>query len=376
MSNPVINSLKSGNAPKPARLAAARGMLPLAPEDMLMALVLLSQDQEDDVRAAAQESLNGMDKKTILPIAQQPQTPVEILSFLATWERCPPEVTEQVILNKSTPDEAIAAVAAKPISGSLLEAITINQQRLIRHPAIIDAILGNPARTPEAERRAREVKVEFFEKELGAQRVAAEQKARERLSQAMGTEITDEEFQQVLTQFELDSGRIEDGDRAPLDPEAELRRFLHEAELDGEVMDNERQSLYKLIATMSVKERIFLALKGGREARMMLARDSNKMVASAALKNPRITDGEVEAITKLKGISEEVLRVVCMNRAWTSNYTIMHNLTCNPRTPLSFAMTFINRLQLRDLKALGKNKGVSDVLRNLANRLALQRQSS
>src|SRR5207253_3549815 len=62
--------------------------------------------------------------------------------------------------------------------GSLLELITLNQQRLIRAPEIIDAILLNPARTPEAERRAKETRREFFEKERGARQIASELRAR------------------------------------------------------------------------------------------------------------------------------------------------------------------------------------------------------
>ncbi|MEW6732791.1 MAG: hypothetical protein AB1489_15805 [Acidobacteriota bacterium] len=375
MSNPILTALKSGSAPKPARMAAARGMLPLAQEEMLEAMITLRQDPEEDIRIAVAETLKGIDVKTLLPIVQNPNVSLEVLSFLAIWERSPQDVLEAIILNKLTPDEAIAQLAARPVSASLLEAITINQQRLIRHPAIIEAILVNPNRSPEAERRAREVKVEFFEKEFGVTRVAEEQKARARLAQALGAQISEEEFQQVLTQFEVDSGvKIEDGDSLLLDPEAELRRFIYEAELEGEEITMERKSLFQLVAMMTVKERIFLALKGNREARIMLARDSNRLVSSAVLKNPRITEGEVESISNLKGISEEVLRNISMNRAWTSNYTIMHNLVRNPRTPLTFTMSFLNRLQLRDLKALGKNRGIPDVLRNMANRLALQRQ--
>ncbi|MCV5209322.1 hypothetical protein OFC00_31015, partial [Escherichia coli] len=50
--------------------------------------------------------------------------------------------------------------------------------RLIRTPEIIEAILQNPARTPEAERRATETRREFFEKERGARQIAEEMRAR------------------------------------------------------------------------------------------------------------------------------------------------------------------------------------------------------
>jgi hypothetical protein len=375
MSNPVITAIKSGNAPKPARLAAARGMLPLSQEDLIEILVLLCRDPEEDVRTAAQGTLNGVDPKTLLPIAQNQKASSEILGFMAVWEKSTQRILEAIILNESTPDPAIAQLARRLVSGSLLEAITINQQRLIRHPDIIEAILKNPKRTPEAERRVKEVKTEFFEKQFGVSLIAEEQKARLRLSQALGTEVSEEEFLRVLSQFEFDSGvKIEENEALLPDPEAELRRMLYEAELEGEEVTQQKKSKFQLIAIMKVKERIYLALKGDREDRLILARDPNRMVSSAVLKNPKISDAEVEAITKLKWINEEVLRLIAMSRHWTTNYSIMHNLVLNPRTPLTFTMTFLNRLQNKDLKALCKNKGVPDVLRNLANRLITQRQ--
>ncbi|MBK6724948.1 MAG: hypothetical protein IPG58_17290 [Acidobacteria bacterium] len=87
-------------------------------------------------------------------------------------------VHEAVLTNPSTPAPAIASFAARTQNGSLLELISFNQQLLIQNPAIIDAIIGNASRTPEAERRASEIKREFFEKERGAQQIANELRAR------------------------------------------------------------------------------------------------------------------------------------------------------------------------------------------------------
>jgi hypothetical protein len=127
---------------------------------------------------------------------------------------------------------------------------------------------------------------------------------------------------------------------------------------------------------MSVKERIFAALKGGREARAILIRDSNRMISTAVVKNPRITDAEVEAVANIKGISEDVLRIIAMNRAWVTNYTIMYNLVRNARCPINFSMQFLNRLQNRDLQNLGKNKSVPDALRQAAARLVNKRRET
>src|SRR6185295_16800405 len=105
-------------------------------------------------------------------------TPLSGLSFFATELRMGRAIQEATVLNHSTPDEAIAALARGTTDGSLLELISINQQRMVRAPAILDAILGNNSRTPDAERRARETRQEFFEKERGARQIADELRAR------------------------------------------------------------------------------------------------------------------------------------------------------------------------------------------------------
>ena len=56
------------------------------------------------------------------------------------------------------------ALARTTNEGAVLDLVAVNQQRLIRTPSIIDAVLANPARTPDAERRVRETRREFFEK--------------------------------------------------------------------------------------------------------------------------------------------------------------------------------------------------------------------
>ncbi|MFH4090520.1 hypothetical protein WAJ00_21625, partial [Acinetobacter baumannii] len=81
-----------------------------------------------------------------------------------------------------------------------------------------------------------------------------------------------------------------------------------------------------------VKDRVKLALKGDREVRNILIRDANKIVATAVIKNPRLTDQEVETIAAMRTVPEEVLRLIALNRAWARSYPIIHNLARNPRT--------------------------------------------
>lgn len=151
-------------------------MLPLSNEDSLEALVALNADANDAVRAAAIATLGTLDPETFSHLASHAGTHADVLGFLCLWPRASRELVEAIIFNPSTPDGALAQLAARSKDPKIIEAISLKQQSLIRSPHIIDAILTNSARTSEAERRAREVREEFFEKQFGVRMIADEQR--------------------------------------------------------------------------------------------------------------------------------------------------------------------------------------------------------
>ena len=113
-----------------------------------------------------------------------------------------------------------------------------------------------------------------------------------------------------------------------------------------------------------VIERMKLAMKGTREQRAVLVRDSNRLVASAVLSSPKLTESEVEAFTKMGNVSEDVLRVIGTNRSWLKNYAVVRGLCRNPKTPPAIAMQLIHRLNERDLKvALDRSEHLGSVAR-------------
>ena len=77
------------------------------------------------------------------------------------------------------------------------------------------------------------------------------------------------------------------------------------------------------IMKMGVKDRVKLGMKGDREARNILIRDPNRLVSSAVVNNPRITEQEVEVIASMRSITEDILRQIASNRQWSRSYTIM-----------------------------------------------------
>lgn len=131
--------------------------------------------------------------------------------------------------------------------------------------------------------------------------------------------------------------------------------------------DDEKSALQRLQA-MSVPQRMARASKGTREERAILIRDPNKLVATAVLHSPKLTDSEVEGIAKMASISDEVLRIISHNRAWMKNYAIASALVRNPKTPLAISMNLLSRLNDKDLRTLSTNRNVPDVLRTTARK--------
>src|SRR6185369_5326331 len=175
--NPVVKAVIEGTAPRPARLAAARGILPLPQLDLLEVLVAFASSDDAELSKHARETIRSHDTETLNTLLQSDKVPVPILSYLATIGELPQKIHESIITNAKTPIATIIKFAGETKSAELLDAISLNQQLLVETPAVIDAILKNPNRTSDADRRVAETKREFFEKERGQQQIANELRA-------------------------------------------------------------------------------------------------------------------------------------------------------------------------------------------------------
>ena len=388
--NPVVEAIISGKAPQPARLAAARGMLPLQQSDLLEVLVALTASDDAQISAAATETLKSERPDDLLLAAKAEDTASNVLAYLATQPDGTPQVYEATILNTRTPDQALAKLAATTSHRSLLELITINQQRLVRCPEIIDAILQNPACGGEAERRARETRKEFFEKERGARQIADELRARGQMAAAEffetaelttpGGELSLDDAWLIAQHIEVSDADLDDAwlpaeryeelvSETAADVSANAQRVIESERLERGDISADRVSLIRKIMFMNTKDRMKLAMKGDREARSILIRDSNKVVCSAVVNNPRITEQEIENIAAMRTVADEVLRLIALNRSWARSYPIIHNLARNPRTPIPTVMNLLLRIKTKDLQSLTQNRNVSEAVRRQAQRL-------
>lgn len=390
--HPVVQAIIAGKAPAAATMAAARGLLPLPQADLLEALVFLQSSRNAEIAAAAEASLHAQPPGELLKVVRSHEAAPPVLAYFASRTGTAIEIQEAVALNDNTPDDAVATLAGLTSDGGLLEAIAVNQQRLIRAPSIIDAIIANAARTPEAERRARETYREFFEKERGARQVASELRARGKTAAAEFFESADfstgdlsvDDAWLIAQHIEVSDEDIDDSwlaremieellTETPEQIAANAERVINAARLEGVEVTPERVSLIRRIMFMTIKDRVKLGMKGDREARGILIRDANKIVATAVINNPRITDHEVENIAAMRTVSDEVLRLIGLNRTWTRSYPIIHNLARNPRAPLPTVFGILQRIRTKDLQNLSQNRNVSEGVRRQAYRLAEMR---
>ena len=132
--------------------------------------------------------------------------------------------------------------------------------------------------------------------------------------------------------------------------------------------DETRESATQKLAKMGFTQRLKAAVKGSREMRALLIRDPNKMISAAVLSSPKLSEPEVAGFAKMANLSEEVLRIIANNRAWTKNYNIVLALTRNPKTPVALALNFMQRLSGRDLNQVAVDRNVSEALRIAARK--------
>lgn len=394
--SPAVKAVIEGTAPRPAQLAAARGILPLPQNDLLHVLVVLADGKDAELAASAKATLAEQDTGTLENLIRSSEVAPEILSHFAAQETMPGSIHEAILRNARTPVEAIERMARHTKNGSLLELIALNQQLLIGTPALIEAIISNPNRTPEAERRAAETKREFFEKERGAQQIANELRAQGKEAAAEflehaefsgkvgGSDISIEDAILLASHIEVSDRETDDSwlglefieelyEETEAQRQAMFDKIIGEFQAEDGDLSGERIAMIHRIMKLGIKDRVQLAMKGDREARNILIRDGNRLVAQAVANNPRISEQEIEGIAAMRTITEDVLRSIASNRQWSRSYSIVHNLARNPRTPIANAMTIMNRLQLRDLVLLSKNRNVSDAVRRHAIRLVQNR---
>jgi hypothetical protein len=116
--NSVVQAIINGTAPQTARLAAARGMLPLQQNELLEILVALVTSDNAEIAAAAKDTLESETQEDLAVAASAEDTAPSVLAYLVTQTEMSPAICEAAVLNPKTPDDALVKLAAATAHGT------------------------------------------------------------------------------------------------------------------------------------------------------------------------------------------------------------------------------------------------------------------
>ncbi len=335
-------------SPPQVRMMAARGLVPAPPRDTVTMMCVLAGDDDEKIRDAAQDALTKLPDKIVQGALREKLHPL-ILDQLARTFQENDAFLEAILVNQDALDETYAFLAGR-LAGQALGIIVENQVRQLRHPPILKALVQNPAVSKADRDRVMDfaVRTGMDEQFKG---VAAYAEAQERIKARPLDEAEEERLQEVILQS-LPQELLEEEECEPRTAE-----------------DQKKETFVQMLAKLTSGQKVALAQKGNKTARMILVKDSNRVVATAAIKTPGINAQEAMLIASNRAVCDDVIRIIAQNAEWTRDYAVKVALINNPKCPLALSMKFLTHLRPADIKALSMNKNVSSTLAQTARNM-------
>lgn len=292
------------------------GGVSLTPADRAEILTVLALDSEEGIAQRSASALLNVTMETFLAALERQDAAPALFEYCAENLAAKPGIADALAKNGSCPAATLEKVASQ-FSAAGIQALLDNLDRLTASRSLVAALASSANANPEQ-------RSEIVELQKGA-----------------------------LAEKELEEAAA----AAAPDPE-------------------KRKTLIQRLGTMNVVQRVQLALLGGREERIALIRDPNKVVQRGVLQSARLTESEVESFAAMTVLPGEVLRIISLNRLWMKNYNTVRNLTSNSKTPLDISLHLLPRLTPRDLKILATNKNVPETLRSMAAKMNRKRNEA
>lgn len=358
MLSPPAQKIAGAGAPPKLQEMAARGIAPgVRPGELIAVLVLLSTSDVPNVAPTAQATLRKLPDQLLAGALSSEIQPAALHAIaVSCYERL--EIMERVFGRPELAAETVEDLA-KVGSEKLCELIATNEDRLLKNPTIIEALYMNKQTRMSTADRLIELAVR--------NQIHLNIPAFKEASQAILNELILEPSDDATP----DDVLFQETDKIAEDIAARRAagEDTHEEDEEGnERLKKELEPLYKRFADMTPSQKIRLAQVGNREARMLAVRDSNRVVASAAVRSPMMQEDEAVLISRNRNISDDVLRIIGTTPEWTKSYTVKKNLVENPKTPIMISSRLVTHLREADLKAIAKSKNVTGPIQDAARR--------
>ncbi|MET0595188.1 MAG: hypothetical protein ABW133_20985 [Polyangiaceae bacterium] len=345
---PAAQKILDPAGPAPLKNMAAKAVVPgLKPADLIVVVALLADSDGPHAEVARQTIaklpppvLNGALGADLEPF---------VIDKLA-----PAYIDDVAVMEKLLAMPRIALTTIEGVSGKckefVAELIATNEQRMLAHPPIIERLYMNKATRMSTADRIIELAVRNKLELTGIP-------AYKEVAIAIGQELIAEPSEEPTPDDILFKETLGEGEALSFDPSAEDTHVVSE---DGEEQVAAKfVPLYARVGQMTIAQKIRVAMVGNAAERLLLMRDSNRLVASAAIRSPLIQDPEVVRASSSRVVSEEVLKAITLNKDWVQNYQVKVNLVMNPRTPFPMAVRLVPYLREHELKTISKSKNVT-----------------
>lgn len=345
---PIAQKVLSTDAPMPMRQLAARGVLPGAkPADVVTVVALLADQSDESISALAKQTLGKL-PRPVLDAALDQALDGAVVERLCGAYCDQADIVERLLRQESLGQAALENLAERA-DEKIGELIATNEQRMLMYPTVIEKLYLNKGVRMSTADRLIDLAVRNG-LELG---IPAFKEAAAAIQNELIPEPTDER--------NFDDELFAETNAIAASTEVDLSdEDTHEVDDEGEEKLREKfLPLHARIAQMTISQRIRCASLGTSAERLLLVRDPNRLVSSAAAKSPLLKESEVICLSASRSVSDEVLRIFASNRDFTRNYQIKLNLVTNPRTPFTFVARLIPHLRDSDLRALAKSKNVT-----------------
>lgn len=345
------------------KMLGAKGVVPGAPPaDAFTVIVVLSQHDDAKIAAAAQATLKAP-PRPLLEGALNASLQKDAVRSIAEIEGLAVDLIPKLLAQEQM-DADILSTLAGQVDEAGGEIVATNEALLLRFPEAIEHLYMNKRVRMSTSDRLVELAVRNkLELDFPAFRLAAQA-----IMNQLIPEPTDEpNFDDIHFQE-----TEEHANAIQLGPEEDVCERDEEGE---EKILQKVVPLFKQLQDASVTEKIRRAMLGSATERLLLVRDTNRLVSEAAARSPRMTENEAAQIAASRAVSENVLRIIANNREFTRSYQVKLNLVSNPLTPLTFTSRLLPHLRMVDIKLLARSKNIPGAVSKAAKQTLLRRSN-
>ena len=350
---PAVQRILGPGAPPAMKAMAAGGVAPgLKPGDVLTVIAVLTDDADAKIADKARDTIRNL-PPAILNGALSADLEPAVLALLADGYATNAEVVEK-LLRMPRINAAALEILAERADEKMGEIVATNEQRLLENPTVIEKLYMNKRVRMSTADRILELAVRNgLELAIPAFKEAAQAIRNELIPEATGEPTFEDKLAKEVDEIgsKIDTAVVE----------------THDVDDEGkEKVSDKLLPLHARLAAMTISQKIRRATLGNSAERLLLVRDTNRLVSSAAVQSPMMNESDAARISASRQVSEDVLRAIANNREWTRSYQVKLNLVQNPRTPFTFSARLVVMLRDNDLRTLARSKNVPQSIQTAA----------